>query len=62
MSRWPANLMLFTALGGCSCRPFIGRTCELLGQRTEAAEYFRKALAEQPADHLAKAGLARVAV
>jgi hypothetical protein len=32
----------------------------LLGQRAEAADYFRKALAEHPADHVAKEGLARV--
>jgi tetratricopeptide (TPR) repeat protein len=47
--------------GRSSCLTFIGRTYELLGQRAEAADYFRKALAEHPADHLAKEGLARVA-
>jgi tetratricopeptide (TPR) repeat protein len=47
--------------GRSSCLTFIGRTYEQLGQRTEAADYFRKALAEHPADHVAKAGLARVA-
>lgn len=47
--------------GHSSCLTFIGRTYELLGQRAEAAEYFRKALAEHPADHLAREGLARVA-
>ena len=47
--------------GRSSCLTFIARTCELLGQRAEAASYFRKALTEHPADHLAKAGLARVA-
>ena len=46
--------------GRSSCLTFIGRTYELLGQRTEAADYFRKALAQHPADHLAKEGLARV--
>jgi tetratricopeptide (TPR) repeat protein len=46
--------------GGSSCLTFIGRTYELLGQRKEAADYFRKALATHPADHLAKEGLARV--
>lgn len=46
--------------GLSACRTFIGRTCELLGQRTEAADYFRKALAEHPADHLAREGLERV--
>ena len=47
--------------GRSSCLTFIGRTYELLGERTEAAAYFRKALAQHPADHVAKEGLARVA-
>ena len=47
--------------GRSSCLTFIGRTYELLGQRVEAANYFRKALAEHPADHVARDGLARVA-
>ena len=46
--------------GHASCLTFIGRTYEQLGQRTEAADYFRKALARQPSDHLAKEGLAHV--
>jgi tetratricopeptide (TPR) repeat protein len=46
--------------GRSSCLTFIGRTYELLGQRVEAADYFRKALAEHPLDHVAKEGLARV--
>jgi tetratricopeptide (TPR) repeat protein len=46
--------------GRSSCLTFIGGTYEQLGQRVEAAAYFRKALAEQPSDHLAKEGLARV--
>ena len=46
--------------GRSSCFTFIARTYESLGQRTEAADYFRKALAEHPADHLAKEGLKRV--
>jgi len=46
--------------GRSSCLTFIGRTYELLGQRVEAADYFRKALAEHPADHVAKESLARV--
>ena len=45
--------------GQSSCLTFIGRTYELLGQRKEAADYFRKALAMHPADHLAKEGLKR---
>ncbi len=55
-----AALPLAPRWGQSSCRTFIGRTYEQLGQATKAAEYFRKALAEHPADHLAKAGLARV--
>ena len=43
-----------------TCLTFIGRTYELLGEPTKAAEYFRKALALRPGDHLAKEGLARV--
>jgi tetratricopeptide (TPR) repeat protein len=46
--------------GRSTCLTFIGRTYELLGQRKEAADYFRKALSLHPADHLAKEGLARV--
>ena len=46
--------------GRSSCLTFIGRTYELLGQRAEAADYFRKALTEHPADFVAKEGLARV--
>jgi tetratricopeptide (TPR) repeat protein len=45
--------------GQSSCLTFIGRAYELLGQRKEAADYFRKALAMHPADHLAKEGLRR---
>jgi tetratricopeptide (TPR) repeat protein len=46
--------------GHGSCLTFIGRAYEQLARRQEAAEYFRKALAIYPADHLAKAGLKRV--
>lgn len=46
--------------GRSSCLTFIGQTYERLGQKVKAAEYYHKALAEHPADHLAKAGLARV--
>lgn len=46
--------------GRSSCLTFIGRTYEQLGQRAEAADYFRKALAEHPADLLAREGLARI--
>jgi tetratricopeptide (TPR) repeat protein len=47
--------------GHDSCLTFIGRTYELLGQPKDAAEYFRKALAIHPQDHLAQDGLKRVA-
>lgn len=46
--------------GYASCLTFIGRTYEQLGQRNEAAEYFRRAVALQPSNHLARAGLARL--
>jgi tetratricopeptide (TPR) repeat protein len=46
--------------GYSTCLTFVGRTYELLGERTEAAGYYRKAVAMHPADHLAKEGLARV--
>jgi tetratricopeptide (TPR) repeat protein len=42
-----------------SCLTFLGRSYERLGQRKEAVDYFRKALALHPADHLAKEGLKR---
>ena len=45
--------------GQSSCLTFLGRTYELLGQRKEAVDYFRKALAMHPADHLAQEGLKR---
>jgi tetratricopeptide (TPR) repeat protein len=46
--------------GRSSCHTFIGLTYEKLGDRTRAAEYFRKSLAEHPADNLARTGLIRV--
>ena len=46
--------------GYSSCLTFIGRTCERLGERERATEYFRKALVEHPADHVAADGLARI--
>jgi tetratricopeptide (TPR) repeat protein len=45
--------------GHSTCLTFIGQTYELLGQRAQAAVYFRKALALHPADHVAQKGLAR---
>ena len=47
--------------GHGSCLTFIGRTYELLGQLKEAADYFRKALAIHPQDHVAQDGSKRVA-
>jgi tetratricopeptide (TPR) repeat protein len=46
--------------GYSSCLTFIARTYELLGQSPEAADYYRRALAQQPSDHLAREGLGRV--
>jgi tetratricopeptide (TPR) repeat protein len=46
--------------GYASCLTFIGRVYELLGQPKEAAQSFRHALEEHPADHLAAEGLRRV--
>lgn len=46
--------------GRSSCHTFIGLTYEKLGDRARAAEYFRKSLAEHPADELARTGLNRV--
>lgn len=43
-----------------SCLTFIARSYESLGQTTEAAGYYRKALIAHPADHLAKEGLKRL--
>lgn len=43
-----------------SCLTFIGRTYERLGERAQAAEYFRKALSEHPTDHIAAEGLTRL--
>jgi tetratricopeptide (TPR) repeat protein len=46
--------------GRSSCHTFIGLTYEKLGDRSHAAEYFHKSLAEHPADNLARTGLNRV--
>lgn len=46
--------------GYSSCLTFIGRTCEQLGERDRAVEYFRKARVLHPADHLAADGLERI--
>ncbi len=46
--------------GHDTCLTFIGRTYEALGQPDKAREYFLKALAMHPADHIAKEGFERV--
>lgn len=46
--------------GHDSCLTFIGRTYESLDERSEAAAYYRRALAMHPQDHIARAGLKRV--
>lgn len=40
--------------GASSCLTFIGRTYLALGERKHAAEYFRRALAAHPNDHIAR--------
>lgn len=44
-----------------SCLTFIARSYESLGQTTEAADYYRKALIAHPTDHVAKEGRKRLA-
>ena len=46
--------------GYATCLTFTGRCHELLGQPSDAEQFYRKALAVHPADHLAKEGLKRV--
>jgi tetratricopeptide (TPR) repeat protein len=46
--------------GRDTCLTFIGRTYERLGERNQASDYYRKALAARPGDQIAKEGLARV--
>jgi tetratricopeptide (TPR) repeat protein len=46
--------------GLSSCRTFIGRTLVMLGEKERAAGYFRKALAEHPNDHIARAELGKI--
>ncbi len=46
--------------GASSCCTFIARTYELLGDLLSAAGYYRKALMQHPADHMATEGLGRV--
>jgi len=46
--------------GYSSCLTFIARSYESLGLKAEAITYFKKALAEHPADHVAKEGIKRL--
>jgi tetratricopeptide (TPR) repeat protein len=55
-----ANSALDPRWGYSNCLTFIGRTYEKLGDSDQAADYYRRALGEHPADHIARAGLERV--
>jgi tetratricopeptide (TPR) repeat protein len=46
--------------GYSTCLTFIGRTYEMLSDHAKAEDYFRRAIAQQPTDHLAREGLVRV--
>jgi tetratricopeptide (TPR) repeat protein len=46
--------------GLSSCRTFIGITYLKLGEKDHAADYFRKALADHPNDHIAREQLAKI--
>ncbi len=46
--------------GLSSCRTFIGCALVKLGENGRAADYFQKALAEHPNDHIARAQLAKL--
>lgn len=46
--------------GSFSCRTFIGVAYKMLGRNTEAVDYFNRALAEQPSDHIARQELAAI--
>ncbi len=46
--------------GLSSCRTFIGLTYLKLGDKSHAAEYFKKALAEHPNDHIAREQLTKI--
>lgn len=40
--------------GSVSCRTFIGVAYKMLGRNAEAIDYFNRALAEHPSDHVAR--------
>lgn len=46
--------------GSISCRTFIGVAYKMLGRNAEAINYFNRALAEHPSDHIARQELAAV--
>ncbi len=46
--------------GLSSCRTFIGLAYLKLGEKAHAAEYFEKALADHPNDHIARQHLAKI--
>lgn len=46
--------------GLSSCRTFIGLTLVRLGEKDRAATYLRKALAQHPNDHIARAELRKI--
>ena len=46
--------------GSNSCRTFIGVAYKMLGRNAEAIDYFNRALAEHPSDHIARQELAAV--
>lgn len=46
--------------GAGSCRTFIGVAYKMLGRNAEAVDYFNRALAEQPSDHIARQELAAI--
>ncbi len=43
-----------------SCRTFIGVAYKMLGRNTEAIDYFNRALADHPSDHIARHELAAI--
>jgi len=46
--------------GSVSCRTFIGVAYKMLGRNAEAIDYFNRALAEHPSDHIARKELAAI--
>jgi len=46
--------------GSVSCRAFIGVAYKMLGRNAEAIDYFNRALAEHPSDHIARQELAAI--